>query len=329
MFGLTKNEKLRKAAKDNNPQAVIKWLDEGAKINASDVDDFTALHLASVRGHVEVVKILIERGADLNIKNHAHNSALYCAVTEGHLDVVKLLVEKGVDLNIKNFTGKSALIKAAYCDHTEIAMFLIEAGAEIDLKDEGGNTALIWAVHKGHRKSVELLIEKGADVNIRDRSDKNAYDYARRKNYHEIENIIAAKMPSPPFPSPSPETIETLTKKILREKIFFPVIHEVINPDAEEKDKFIYTPERYISRDRRLVEVFNFETRTKTFFVQADKILGAPTETYFDSMPNQVDVLRPIWEAYHAKGGTISEDSIYPEGRQKVKLSTIGVTLKN
>jgi hypothetical protein len=74
-----------------------------------------------------------------------------------------------------------------------------------------------------------------------------------------------------------------------------------------------------------IVEVFNFATRIKTSFVKSDQMISAPTETYFDNIPNQVNVLRPIWELYHAQGGTISEDSIYPEGRQKVKLSTIGV----
>lgn len=46
-------------------------------INSKDEDGFTALHLAADRGHLEIVKLLIDAGADLDIKTDDEETALH------------------------------------------------------------------------------------------------------------------------------------------------------------------------------------------------------------------------------------------------------------
>ncbi len=53
---------------------------------------------AAARGHMEIVKLLLERGADPNLSEEGiapHGHALYSAVYNGHYEIAKLLLEKG------------------------------------------------------------------------------------------------------------------------------------------------------------------------------------------------------------------------------------------
>jgi uncharacterized protein len=62
----------------------------------------TALVHASGRGHLEVVRLLLERGADPDMPepgNAPHGRALYSAVYGRHFEVAKLLLEHGANPN--------------------------------------------------------------------------------------------------------------------------------------------------------------------------------------------------------------------------------------
>ena len=57
----------------------------GAEINAKDVYGQTALHMASILGRYEVVKVLLETNqCDINAAKEDGFCALHCAVQEGH-----------------------------------------------------------------------------------------------------------------------------------------------------------------------------------------------------------------------------------------------------
>ena len=45
-------------------------LDQGASINTKDYHLNTPLHLASLRGYIDIVKILVYHGAELNSMNY-------------------------------------------------------------------------------------------------------------------------------------------------------------------------------------------------------------------------------------------------------------------
>ena len=59
-----------------------------------------------MNGHTEIVKILIGREADVNIKSEKEElTPLHLACVKGHFEIVKLLVEK-VNVKIKNLAKK-------------------------------------------------------------------------------------------------------------------------------------------------------------------------------------------------------------------------------
>lgn len=57
-------------AAHNGHFSTVRFLAEkGANVNAIDMGDNTALHWASMRGHVEIVKYLLQSGGDKSLRN--------------------------------------------------------------------------------------------------------------------------------------------------------------------------------------------------------------------------------------------------------------------
>ena len=48
---------------------------------------------AACKGHLKIVKLLLQKGADVNSKDGYGSSPLYLAAKGGHLEVVKFLVQ--------------------------------------------------------------------------------------------------------------------------------------------------------------------------------------------------------------------------------------------
>jgi len=77
--------------------------DDVNRINARDTastgDGFTVLHHASMQGAFDVVQYCLEHGnADPNLKTFTYESTpLKWAANRGHIDIVKLLMEFGAD----------------------------------------------------------------------------------------------------------------------------------------------------------------------------------------------------------------------------------------
>lgn len=65
----------------------------GQDVDAVAAKGMTALMIAAMRGHLEVVKLLISKGADVNAKDDAGNTAITYALSRGHIEVGNVLVQ--------------------------------------------------------------------------------------------------------------------------------------------------------------------------------------------------------------------------------------------
>lgn len=75
----------------------------------------------------KINSILKSGKADINSKDKYCETALMIASCKGNLEIVKLLVDNGADINIKNNNGKTALDLA---DSEEIKEVLRKTGAK-------------------------------------------------------------------------------------------------------------------------------------------------------------------------------------------------------
>jgi ankyrin repeat protein len=117
---------------------IERYLGSGWDVNAQgEKYGRTALHLAAMNGHLEIVKLLLEHGADVNAKTKEGYgyTALHSAASNGHLEIVKLLLEHGADVNAKTkYGGYTALHSATMNGHLEIVKLLLEHGADVNAK---------------------------------------------------------------------------------------------------------------------------------------------------------------------------------------------------
>jgi len=147
--------------------AVAKILLEfGAGINThSNEFKESALTLACYKGHLEMVRFLLEAGADQEHKTDEMHTALMEASMDGHVEVARLLLDSGAQVNMPADSFESPLTLAACGGHVELAMLLLERGANIEEVNDEGYTPLMEASREGHEEMVALLLSQGADIN--------------------------------------------------------------------------------------------------------------------------------------------------------------------
>jgi len=68
----------------------------------------TPLHLASIRGHVNIARVLVEAGADVNAQDFDMMTPLHYASEYGQNNVIIYLVkEANAAVNVKNKYGQT------------------------------------------------------------------------------------------------------------------------------------------------------------------------------------------------------------------------------
>ena len=144
------------AAIKGNIEVVKQHLAAGTDVNTKDSSGLTVLH--AVRFDQKVIsELLILNGADINARNIYEETLLHLAVYNGHIGFVKLLIANNAELNAKDLRGLTPLHRAAVLGLKEIAALLITEGADVNARDRNGETPLDWA----DEEIVDLLRRYG------------------------------------------------------------------------------------------------------------------------------------------------------------------------
>lgn len=199
-------ERLVKAAADGNLFIVTNQIRAGVDINAVNEFGETALKVAIVKSHKEVVQVLVEAGAGVNavVQNMPllHHAAMFSKP-----EIVQYLLQSGADVSQRDVDGFTALMRSAtspYSDREVIRNLLYEAGAsEVEVNSanllnaffrsdfeqtkvllqakarmeiDNFSSAYIFhiAAEQGNIEIINLLIQSGVDVNVIDHKGKTA-----------------------------------------------------------------------------------------------------------------------------------------------------------
>jgi outer membrane protein assembly factor BamB len=146
-------EDLWAAARKGDAESVKALLAKGVDVDAKTEYGATALSFAADKGHVGVVKVLLDNKADLNVKDTFYKATpLSWAVSKGHLDIAKLLVDAGAE------DADTALLAAAQKGNLDLAQAALKSAK---LKPAALDKALA-AAPKTNAELIELLTKAGA-----------------------------------------------------------------------------------------------------------------------------------------------------------------------
>lgn len=150
------------------PKAVDALLKAGADVNQRDAMLNNPFLYAGAEGMLEILKLAHAAGADPRITNRYGGTALIPAAERGHVEVVRWLLENTkVSVNHVNRLGWTALMEAIVLSdgaarHQEIVATLIRYGADVNIPDRDGRTPLYHARQRGYTKIQALLEAAGA-----------------------------------------------------------------------------------------------------------------------------------------------------------------------
>ncbi len=183
--------RLADAAEERDTANIRALLEQGADVNAPQVDGMTALHWAAYRDDLETAKLLLEAGADVTAANRYGVTPLPLACTNGNATMVELFLESGADANTALPGGESALMTAARTGKAGAVKALLSRGADVHSKEtRRGQTALMWAAAEGHVEVVEELIRAGADVHARLASGFTPVMFAAREGRIGVTHVL-------------------------------------------------------------------------------------------------------------------------------------------
>ncbi|CAM9734605.1 unnamed protein product [Chrysoparadoxa australica] len=182
-------EMMREAAECGDVERLSELIKVGLPINAPDGIGFTPLLYACGSGRVEAARLLLDSGSDCNY-GAGTVTGLGLASKRGALDVVKLMLQRGARVAATDETGKTALHLACMGGHAEIAQELLDAKAGIHASDNKGDTPLHIACSHKLTSLARLLVDWGATITHRNGAGYTPIDVALMVKSAELVSIL-------------------------------------------------------------------------------------------------------------------------------------------
>ena len=160
------------------------------KIDEDLIECCTPLWMASLGGHVTIVRCLIDRKAEVNHTTLTNSTPLRAASFNGHTEVVRCLLSNGADVNMRNQDGNTCVMVACWNGHRGTFSLLRNSGARVDVRDKQGFTMIHCATAANNLSLLQELLFSGSDVNARTSEGITPLMLACEKNNPDVVLLL-------------------------------------------------------------------------------------------------------------------------------------------
>ncbi|XP_054714802.1 ankyrin repeat domain-containing protein 16-like isoform X2 [Uloborus diversus] len=181
------------ACTKNNADVVKVLVENGANLLLKNKDGWTAFHIASREGHIDVIKNLLLKNPNLwKTRSNNGRTPLHTASLHGHLDIVKLITSNSdCDNDVQDCCGTTPLMDAGSANHLLVVQFLIEQKASILKVDALGRNVLHLAAQSASLSCIQYLISQcGLNVNQQNSDGLTPLHFAAKENNSDCIKLL-------------------------------------------------------------------------------------------------------------------------------------------
>ena len=107
---------------------------------------------------------MVAFGGNVLTPSHAGETPLDAAINKGHVNVIRELVDQGVNINTPSPNGSIPILTAVRSGRVDVIRTVVTSGADLNTPLEDEATPVIIAAQEGHADVIKLLYKLGADM---------------------------------------------------------------------------------------------------------------------------------------------------------------------
>ena len=170
-------------------------IDRGANVNATNIENCTALMMACGEKQEHAIHVLLKKGCDINVTDKIGDTCLMYAV--GGLcskKVLQAIIDQGADVNATNKNNHTTLMMACEKRHEDAIHVLLKAGSDTNIAEKNGDTCLMYAVTAHCSKEVlQAILDQGTDVNATNKHNYTALTLACENGNIDAIHVLLKK----------------------------------------------------------------------------------------------------------------------------------------
>jgi ankyrin repeat protein len=188
-----KNTLLHLAAQQKDSQIITLLINkEPSLVNQLNNDKVSPLMLAAKTEFVDNARKLILAGSELHQVDIQKRSLLHYAAQSNNIDMLSLILNNVNFVNSLDINGETPLDITVQNANLEMTQKLLEFQANPNLRSrDNGYTSLHYAVQTKNKNIIALLLKFNANKTITDNNEQTPKDLANNLNLNsDIKNLL-------------------------------------------------------------------------------------------------------------------------------------------